>query len=63
MNNNASIELSASESRHRARAEHYLAETLKILKGLETERRAHERQRDEPHDFVGEIKRILKGAK
>lgn len=60
-NNNAALELSKEDVQHKAQADRFLAESLKILKQLETERRReHEKAIARP-SIVAEVKAILSG--
>ena len=56
------METSEREASYRAKAEHYLAETNKILKRLANERLRHERRREEVSDIRTTIKAILRGT-
>ena len=62
MNGNGAIELSGAERRDKARSDHFLAETLKILRQLESERRKTERRRHPAPNIISEVKSILHGA-
>jgi hypothetical protein len=62
MSKAASVAPSEREASYRAKAEHYLAETNKILKRLANERLRHERRREEVSDIRTTIKAILRGT-
>ena len=54
--------LSDQEAQHKARAQSYLAETQRILRGLAADRRRAERRRPTTGNLAQEIKAILQGA-
>src|SRR5438876_9763153 len=62
MSKEAVLESTNRESRYRAQAERYLAETNRILKQLASERRRHGRRRRTQPNIVEEVKAILRGA-
>ncbi len=53
--------LSSEEAQHKARAEHYLAETQKILRQLSTERQRSARKARPQSNLLEEVKEILHG--
>ena len=53
--------LSDSEATYKARAEHYLAETQKILRQLATERQRAARRSRPQSNLVEQVKEILHG--
>jgi len=50
------------EAGYRAQAEHYLAETNRILKKLAQERSRQDRRRDQAPNILATVKSILRGA-
>lgn len=53
--------LSTQEAHYKARAEHYLAETQKILRQLATERQRAARRPKSQTSLVDQVKEILHG--
>ena len=62
MSKAASIENVERETSYQAQAEHYLAETNRILKRLANERLRHDRRRDGTIDILATVKSILRRA-
>ena len=58
--NKAAI-LTVQEASHKARAEHYLAETQKILRGLAAERQRAARRPRPQSSLLEDVKEILQG--
>ena len=58
--NKAAI-LTVQEASHKARAEHYLAETQKILRGLAAERQRNLRRPRPQSSLIEQVKEILQG--
>ena len=56
------METAEREANYQAQAEHYLAETNRILKRLAHERSRHDRRCDETPNIVATVKSILRGA-
>ena len=56
------METAEREASYRAQAEHYLAETNRILKRLAHERLRHDQRRDETPGILATVKSILRGA-
>jgi hypothetical protein len=50
------------EANYQAQAEHYLAETNRILKRLANERSRHDRRRDQAPSILATVKCILRGV-
>ena len=53
--------LTTSEAHYKAQAEHYLAETQKILRQLATERQRTARRSQPQSSLVDQVKAILSG--
>ena len=53
--------LSVQEAQHKAQAEHYLAETQKILRQLATDRQRAARRARPQSSLVEQVKKILYG--
>ena len=62
MSKAAIMETAEREASYQARAEHYLAETNRILKRLANERLRHSRRREETPDILAAVKSILRGS-
>jgi hypothetical protein len=62
MSKAATMETAEREANYQAQAEHYLAETNRILKRLAHERSRHDRRCDETPNIVATVKSILRGA-
>jgi len=62
MSKAATIETAEREATYQAQAEHYLAETNRILKRLANERLRQGRRRDASSDILATVKSILRGA-
>ncbi len=62
MSMNKAATLSAQDAQHKAQAEHYLAESQRILRELAAERRRAGRRRTSPPSIVAQVKAILQGA-
>ncbi len=62
MNKAAIRKMPEREANCQARAEHYLAETNRILKRLAHERSRYDRRRDEAPNILAVVKSILRGA-
>jgi hypothetical protein len=56
------VETAEREASYQAQAQHYLAETNRILKRLADERSRHHRCRDETPNILARVKSILGGA-
>ena len=56
------METAEREASYQAQAEHYLAETNRILKRLANERLRHSRRREETPDILATVKSILRGS-
>jgi hypothetical protein len=56
----ATMELAEGEASYQAQAEHYLAETNRILKRLAHERSRRDRRRDETPNILVTVKSILR---
>ncbi len=56
-----SVALNGQEAHHKARAEHYLAETQKILRQLASERQRDARRFRAQASLVEQVKAILYG--
>lgn len=54
--------LTEQETHHKARAEHYLAETQKILRQLASERQRAARQPRPQSNLIEQVKAILVGS-
>jgi hypothetical protein len=62
MSKAATLQSAEREASYQAQAEHYLAETNRIIKRLANERSRHNRRRDENTNILATIKSILRGA-
>jgi hypothetical protein len=62
MSKAATVETTEREAGYQAQAEHYLAETNRILKRLANERLRHERRDSETPNILATVKSILRGA-
>jgi hypothetical protein len=62
MSKAATMEIAEREAGYKAQAEHYLAETNRILKRLANERLRHDRRRGQTPDILATVKSILRGA-
>ena len=62
MSKAATMESTDRDAFYRAQAEHYLAETKRILKRLASERTRHKRRRTARPNIVEEVRAILQGA-
>jgi hypothetical protein len=58
----APVETADRQASYQAQAEHYLAETNRILRRLAQERSRHDRRRDETPNILATVKSILRGA-
>jgi hypothetical protein len=62
MSKAATLQNAEREACYQARAEHYLAETNRIIKRLANERSRHSRRRNEHPTILATVKSILRGA-
>jgi hypothetical protein len=62
MSKASTIETAEREATYQAQAEHYLAETNRILKRLANERLRHGRRRNATPGILATVKSILRGA-
>jgi hypothetical protein len=62
MSKAATMETAEREANYQAQAEHYLAETNRILKRLAQERSRHDRHHEESPSILATVKSILRGA-
>jgi hypothetical protein len=62
MSKAATVETAEREASYQAQAEHYLAETNRILKRLAQERSRNDRRRDQAPNILTVVKSILRGA-
>jgi hypothetical protein len=62
MSKAATVETAERQASYQAQAEHYLAETNRILKRLALERSRNDRRRDETPNILTVVKSILRGA-
>jgi hypothetical protein len=63
MNKNATLVLSEKDAAYQAQADRYIADSLKILKKLETERKRSNASRKEESNILADVKAILRGAR
>ena len=56
------METAERKASYQAQAEHYLAETNRILKRLANERLRHSRRPEETPDILATVKYIVRGA-
>jgi hypothetical protein len=62
MSKAATVQNAERDASYQAQAEHYLAETNRIIKRLANERSRHNRRRDANSNILATVKSILRGV-